>query len=58
MALSALCVHDCQVTLAFGNSVPTMVSLFRNLESWPTKGAQDTQFLLEEALGIAQSPWR
>lgn len=52
----ALCVLSCQVTLAFGNSVSTMVFLFRGLEPWPTKGAQDTPVPSEEVLGIAQPP--
>lgn len=55
-ALLALCVHNCQVTLAFANSVPMKVSFFRGLEPWPTKGAQDTSSLLGEALGITQPP--
>lgn len=53
---AALCVLSCQVTLAFGNSVPTVVFLFRDLEPWPTTGAQDTPVPSEEVLGIAQPP--
>lgn len=53
---ATLCVLKCQVTLAFGNFVSTMVFLFRGLEPWPTKGAQDTPVPSEEALGITQPP--